>query len=64
MKKKQRLCKWLDENKEKLLCNKEDTKYLERQFTTIDEMNNTLECCAKNKSKVSQFIHVPVPTYS
>ena len=52
---------WLYENKDKLLCNKESTEYLERQFLIIDKIHSILEYCAKYNLEIDQFITVVEP---
>ena len=53
--------KWLYENNEKLLFNKEDTEYLERQFIIIGNIHSVLEYCAKHHVEVSDYIVIQIP---
>ena len=47
---------WLLENDHKLRFDKETVDYLERQFIHINQIHTVLECCAKNKLEVGDFI--------
>lgn len=48
--------KWCAEFKDKLLFNKEDTVYVEKQFPIINKIHEILETCAKDKTDTREAI--------
>jgi len=51
---------WLANNKTKLLFDKKDTEYVEKQFETINAFHKLAEHCAKNKLDLSDFVKITV----
>ena len=52
---------WVNENKNKLLLNKEDTEFIERQFVYINKFHEICDYCAKNTVDIGNYIKFITP---
>ena len=51
------LVKWSAENSEKLLFQKDDIEYIEKQFLAINKCHEAFEDCARTKTEISKRIN-------
>ena len=53
--------KWLHSNKDKLLLNKDDSDFIEKQFKIINSFHEICDYCAKHKIDISEFVNIKIP---